>query len=262
MIYIVGGNGFVGSAVVRQCKQRKLTYRIVTRDNFEQFAGSSCAVLINANGNSKKFMADREPLWEFDASVRSVCQYLTQIQAEKYIQLSSCDVYPDCSHPEQTKEDQPIAVDRQCTYGFHKYLAELCVQHYAKKWLILRMGGFVGPGLKKNAVYDILHGGPLWLEEGSELQFISTDAAAGIILDLALSEHTHEILNLCGDGTIKIRDIMQAFKCSVAQKPDTPRVRYEVNIDRLRQICTVEKTQDAVFSFLDRVAALRDQDND
>ena len=261
MIYIIGGNGFVGSAIVRQCQKRELGYRVLTRENFDQFAGSSCAILINANGNSKKYMAERKPLWEFDASVRTVFQYLTQIQTEKYIQLSSCDVYPDCSHPEQTKENQPVAVDRQSAYGFHKYLAELCVQHYAKKWLIFRMGGFVGPGLKKNAVYDILHGGPLWLEKESELQFISTDAAAGIILDLALSEHTNEILNLCGDGTIKIHDILQASGCRVAEKPDVPKVRYEVNIDRLRQICTVEKTKDAVFSFLHGVAALPDRDN-
>lgn len=127
MILIVGGNGFVGSAVARQCKKRELEYRIVTRENMKQFIGSSCSILINANGNSKKYMADREPLWEFDASVRSVYQYLTQIHAQKYIQLSSCDVYPDCSKPHLTKEEQLIAVERQSAYGFHKYLAELCV---------------------------------------------------------------------------------------------------------------------------------------
>lgn len=251
MIFIIGGNGFVGSAVVRQCDKRKLEYRIVTRENFEQFTGTSCSILINANGNSKKYMADREPLWEFDASVRSVYQYVTQIHAEKYIQLSSCDVYPDCSQPGQTAEDHLPAVDRQSAYGFHKYLAELCVQHVAKKWLIFRMGGLVGPGLKKNAIYDILHGGPLWLDEGSELQFISTDAAADVILDLALSEHTNQIFNLCGDGTVKIHEIVKACGCQVAVMPDAPKVRYEATIDKLKQIHDLEKTQDAVFSFLD-----------
>lgn len=252
MIYIVGGNGFVGSAFVRQCRQRGLEYRIVTRSKFEEVRGSSCELLINANGNSKKYMADREPLWEFDASVRSVHQYLTEVHAGKYIQLSSCDVYPDCSKPDVSREHLPVDVARQSAYGFHKYLAELCVQHFAESWLIFRMGGFVGPGLKKNAVYDILHGGPLWLDEESELQFISTDAAANIILDLALSERTNEIFNLCGDGTVRLRDIVKVCGCSIEKKQDAPKVRYEVAIDKLRSVHPVEKSTEAVYAFVER----------
>ena len=72
MIYIIGGKGFVGSAIVRACQRRGLEYQILTRDMMEQFIGTSCELLVNANGNAKKYMAEREPLWEFDASVRSV----------------------------------------------------------------------------------------------------------------------------------------------------------------------------------------------
>ncbi len=252
MIYIIGGNGFVGSGMVRQCERRGLSCQVITRSNFDQFCGTSCELLINANGNSKKYMADREPLWEFDASVRSVHQYLTQIHAEKYIQLSSCDVYPDCSNPNATAETIPIDVSRQSAYGFHKYLAELCVQHFAKKWLIFRMGGFVGQGLKKNAVFDILHGGTLWLDEESELQFLSTDTAAEIILDLAFSEHTNEVFNLCGDGTVALKEIIKVSGSKACSQPNAPRVRYEANIDKLKEIHSVETSRTAVFSFVEK----------
>ena len=38
--------------------------------------------------------------------------------------------------PETTREDDPIDVTRQSKYGFHKYLAEQCVRHAAKRHLV------------------------------------------------------------------------------------------------------------------------------
>lgn len=252
MIYIVGGNGFVGSAIVRQCISRKLEYTIVTRENAQQLYGTHCELLINANGNSKKYMAEREPLWEFDASVRSVHEYLVNIHADKYVQLSSCDVYPNCADYDGTSEQQVIDIAQQSAYGFHKYMAELCVRHYAANWLIFRMGGFVGPGLKKNAIYDILHNDPLWLAADSQLQFISTDAAAKIILDLAFSGHCNEIYNLCGDGTVCLQDIMNQVGYTGEKRSESKTVKYEVNVNKLKQLVPLQKSSEAVFGYVDR----------
>lgn len=250
MIYIVGGNGFVGSAIVRECQKRGEAFRILGRDTIDEFTGTSCDLLINANGNSKKFMADREPLWEFDASVRSVRASLSNIRAKRYIHLSSCDVYPDCTSPSVTLESQPIDVTKQSTYGFHKFLAEQCVMHSAQDWLIFRMGGFVGPGLKKNAIYDILHGGPLWLSPESTLQFIHVDVAAGIILDLAHTTRSCEIFNLCGTGVISLYEVIDAVGGTVECKENSPRVRYEVNTEKLRSLVHVPTTKDAVLNYV------------
>lgn len=250
MIYIIGGKGFIGSAIVRACCRRAIEHRILAHDTIDQFTGSSCDILINANGNSKKYMADREPLWEFDASVRSVRASLANIHAARYIHLSSCDVYPDCSSPGSTREDQILDVTKQSAYGFHKYLAEQCVMRYAPQWLIFRMGGFVGPGLKKNAVYDILHGGPLWLNPRSELQFIHVDTAADIILELARSEQNHEIFNLCGAGTIALSEVLEAAGSGVVCEPGSPVVRYEVSIEKLSQIWNIPQSKQTVLEFV------------
>lgn len=99
MIFILGGRGFVGSAFVRYCQQNRLEHTVIDRANYAEFIGHSCDVLINANGNSKKFLAHQQPLQDFDASVRSVRASLIDFHAALYIYLSSCDVYPDCSSP-------------------------------------------------------------------------------------------------------------------------------------------------------------------
>lgn len=250
MIYVIGGNGFVGSAIARACQRREMEYQILAHDTIERFTGSSCDLLINANGNSKKYMAERDPLWEFDASVRSVRASLSNIRASRYIHLSSCDVYPDCTSPDNTHEEQIIDVAKQSAYGFHKYLAEQCVMRYAPQWLIFRMGGFVGPGLKKNAIYDILHGDPLRLDPRSELQFIHVDTAADIILDLALSKRSHEIFNLCGIGVISISEAMAAAGCSILCEPNSPVVRYEVSTEKLSEIVELPETRRTVLEFV------------
>jgi nucleoside-diphosphate-sugar epimerase len=248
-ILILGGGGFVGSGIARQCAARGHDYSVITRANYEQTRGSRCRIFINANGNSRKPLAKQDPVGEFDASVRSVRASLDDFQYDFYVHLSSCDVYPDCSAPEVTREDQPLDPASQSPYGFHKYLAEQCVRHAAPRHLILRLGGFVGPGLKKNAIFDILNGGPLWLDPESELQFMNTDACGGLVLDMA--EKQTGTYNLCGRGVVRLRDVMEAAGSpDIRVNPGSPRVRYEVSVEKVSRVIDVPETRDAVFAFV------------
>src|SRR5215831_9931322 len=122
VIYILGGAGFVGSAYARLLSGLGEPFTIITRANYAALRGSACSVLVNANGNSKKFMATRDPLWDFDASVRSVAASLEDFKAARYVFLSSGDVYPDPSHADVTREDDVIDLSRVSRYGLHKYL--------------------------------------------------------------------------------------------------------------------------------------------
>lgn len=250
MILILGGSGFVGSAFARWCERAGADYRIVTRENYPQYVGIPCDILINANGNSRKPLAASQPLVEFDASVRSVRQSLVDFKAATYVHLSSCDVYPDCSSPDATQESQVPFVDEQSPYGFHKYLAEQCVRHGTRQWLIFRSGGFVGPGLKKNAIFDILHGTSLWLDPSSELQYLSTDAAADLAMELVSRGISREVFNLCGDGTIRLQEIIDLTGSSVQSVPGSPRVHYHVSIGKLQRYMPVPATRDEVRNFL------------
>lgn len=239
MILLIGGHGFVGSAFARLFATRSLPFKIVTRDNADELAGSECDVLLNANGNSRKFMADREPLWEFDASVRSVAETIARFKPRLYVHLSTGDVYPDQSSPEITQEDQQIDVSRLSRYGLHKYLAEQLVQNTQDNWLIFRMGGFVGPGLKKNAIFDMLTNAPLWLAPESELQFISTDRSAEIVWSIAQSQTRNEIINLGAKGVVQIGDLYRELGSRSDLQQDAKKVRFELNLDKLARLSPV-----------------------
>ena len=212
--------------------------------------GGASSIVVNANGNSRKPLAKLEPLVDFDASVRSVRASLEDFPADLYVFLSSCDVYPDCSSPLTTDETMPLPVGAQSPYGFHKYLAEECVRHRARKWLVVRCGGFVGRGLKKNAVFDVLHGGPLWLDPASELQFVDTAAAAAIVMELADRGISNETVNLAGQGVIAISEVVDMARAQVRVQDASPVVRYDVSVAKLARWVDVPRTRDAVRRFV------------
>jgi len=252
MIFVIGGRGFVGSAFGRLLTLQGRPWEAITRENYRQFVGQSCELLVNADGNSRKYLATETPLADFDASVGSVRATLEDFRPAAYVLLSSCDVYPDCSSPDTTAEDRPLEVASQSRYGFHKYLAELCVRHGARRWLVARLGGMVGPGLRKNPVHDILAGAPLWLHPDSELQFMHTGDVASIVLQLADGGYWGEVFNVCGRGLVSLREIMATTGASeLAVRDGAPRARYDVSIDKLSRLVEVPATRETVARFVE-----------
>lgn len=253
MIYIVGGNGFVGAAFVRLLKKLGVSFANITRENYRDFVGTECSVLINANGNSMKYVAERDALKDFDLSVRSVVKGLRDITAQKYVFLSSGDVYPDPSGPSSSSESSAICVDRISRYGAHKYLAEQVVRHAASDWLIFRMSGFCGPGLRKNAIFDMLAGDVVRLGRDSELQYISTDRAADLMWRVVTSGLSCEIVNIGASGTIALRDIHSYIGSASAFAEHAPTLRYELDTAKLARLTgeTLPDTRSEVHAFLD-----------
>jgi nucleoside-diphosphate-sugar epimerase len=167
-----------------------------------------------------------------------------------YVYLSSGDVYPDCSTPRATREESNLVGTAVSDYGFHKRLAEQCVSHGAHEWLIVRCGGFVGPGLRKNAIYDILHGGPLWLDPASELQFLHTLDHARLVFTLAQSAPRNQVYNLSGQGVICLEDVIQAAGEHVAVERGSLRLRYELSLEKASQWVRIPQTRETVLPFV------------
>ena len=236
IIYVLGGNGFVGSGVVRALERQRRDIIVITRDNYESLKGTRCDLFINANGNSKKFMANREPLWEFDASVRSIAATLSDFEIDRYIHLSTGDVYPKQDSPDITKENQVLDPSQMSRYGLHKYLGELLVRGVHSNWVIFRMGGFIGPNLKKNAIFDMLNDAPVWLARDSELQFISTDKAGDIICDIAFKDVRNEIVNLGAKGVVSIDSLYRKIGSASEVKEDANHVRFEICTEKLESL--------------------------
>jgi nucleoside-diphosphate-sugar epimerase len=256
-IGIIGGNGFVGSGI-RRVFERKHSCTVISRSNYEDAKSIRFDIIINANGNSKKFLAAEEPKEEFAASVGSVQQSLIDFPTGLYVLCSSVDVYPDCSSPASTREDTPINIARLSFYGFHKYLAEQCVRRYAPKWLILRFGGFVGPGLKKNPIYDMLHNAPLRVSVDSAYQYLPTDNAGEATVALITAGVRNEIFNVCGSGVmslLEIADCIPSYKIHYTGNVPARTERYEIAIDKISAYCKMPATKDAVAAYLRSVSA-------
>jgi nucleoside-diphosphate-sugar epimerase len=257
MIFVIGGNGFVGSGFARHLQSQGIAVTVVDRTNYDQLIGAECDILINANGNSKKFLAKDDPKEEFQASVASVRNSLVDFKFKKYVFLSTSDVYPDCSKPELTREDISLNVAEQSPYGFHKHLAELCVQHAAKDWLIIRQGGFVGQGIKKNAVFDVLHGEKLWVHPDSRFQYINTEDSARLVIQLIGKNISNEIFNLTATGTVSVREIMQLADKVIPHDTNDQPLCYEISTEKVQRYVALPTTLYTLRTFFQDAREIR-----
>lgn len=261
MIFLLGGNGFVGSGFARELERAGTPYKIITRTNYDELVGETCDVFINANGNSSKLLGRTDPKAEFRASVLSVRDTLADFKFGKYVFLSTSDVYPNPSSPESTDESCEIEVAAQSTYGFHKYLAEQCVRHSAPEWLIIRQGGFVGPGLKKNAVFDVLHGDKVWVHPDSRFQYIHTDDSARACLALIEQGASGDVFNLSARGTISVRELMELSGRTVPAPDDAVAASFEISTAKAESQIRLPSTQDCVRRFLVEEERFAEQDD-
>jgi nucleoside-diphosphate-sugar epimerase len=253
-VTVIGANGLVGSAFVRRLQNHPgVDLVCVTRQNFDSLPAAHSDVVIEAACNSKKFLADADPVSEFAASVTHRLKSLQKFSADLHVHISSVDVYSDLTSPATTREDSAIDLKKTSHYGFHKLLAEELVRHYAPRWLILRLAGMVGPGLRKNPVFDILHGLPLRVHPDSRFQFMPTDDVARLGWDLAEKNLTGEIFNICGAETIAMKEIAQLAgrEMNLSELPPNAQPRIvEASNEKIRKLLSLPKTADAVRDFI------------
>ena len=253
-VALIGANGFVGSAFARLLAgQAKVELLAVTRQNYESLVGTACDLVIEAACNARKFLADENPRADFEASVAHRLRTLFDFPAPRHLHLSSVDVYHDLTSPASTGEETAIDPAKTSTYGFHKLLAEQLVQHHAREWLIIRLAGMVGPGLKKNPVFDILERRPLRIHPDSQYQFMHTDAVAGIVWNLWQQGHRNQPINVCGRGLISPREIARIANLplpELALPPGaTPRVVH-ANVDRAASMLPLPDSTSTIAGFV------------
>lgn len=253
-VILIGSRGFVGSAFARFFRGRQDVELIeVTRENYAELAHTESDVVIEASCNSVKFLAEEDPLREFALSVTHRLQTLLDFPASLHVHLSSVDVYSRLDSPATTREDSPIDLARTSHYGLHKLLAEHLVQHYAPRWLIVRLAGMVGPGLRKNPVFDILTGQPLRIHPDSRYQFLHTDDVARLVWNLVEHGVSHEVFNICGDGLITPREIAalagRHLDLRLLPLDAKPRI-VEASIEKIRRFAPIPQTRETVSTFV------------
>ena len=253
---VIGAKGFVGSAVAREARRRFDRVAEVDLDNYAAMAGTRGDVVVFAGGNARKYLDERDPKEGFDLSVRAVQRALLDFPCGFFLHLSSGAVYPEEGNPEKNGEETELRPEGMGRYGFHKWLAEQVVRQYAGRFLILRMGGFVGPGLKKNAVHDLLSGGRLFVHPESAFQLMDTRDLAKAAFDLRERGAEGRVLNVSARGTATVRELAAMAGRELGEECEgLPKVRAELNLREAGRLVALPETKASAERFIAAVRA-------
>ncbi|MGZ9190327.1 MAG: pyridine nucleotide transhydrogenase [Nitrospira sp.] len=146
---LIGYSGFVGTTLLKQTSFDSL-YRSTT---IAKIIGQSFDTVVCAAAPAQKWIANREP--EADrATINGLIEHLKSLTCQMFILISTVDVY---NSPNGVDEDTPVGEAGLHAYGLHRRLLEKFVAGHFPNHLIIRLPGLVGPGLRKNVIFDLLN---------------------------------------------------------------------------------------------------------
>lgn len=146
---LIGWSGFVGSTLLKQASFNS-RYRST---NIHEIDGKSFNTVVCAGAPAQKWIANREP--EADrAKIDGLIAHLKAMRCETFILISTVDVFTNA-----LGVDENTGVDETHlhAYGRHRRLLEKTVESLFANHLIIRLPGLVGPGLRKNVIFDFLN---------------------------------------------------------------------------------------------------------
>ncbi|ABM02311.1 hypothetical protein Ping_0453 [Psychromonas ingrahamii 37] len=146
---LIGYSGFVGSILLKQSDFKSL-YRST---NISEIKNKTFDTVVCAAAPAVKWLANKEPEQD-KQSINSLIAHLSTIKCKTFILISTVDVFKDSS---EVVESTPVNIAGLHPYGLHRYQLEEFVKKNFPHHLIVRLPGLVGPGLKKNVIYDFLN---------------------------------------------------------------------------------------------------------
>ncbi len=248
---ILGGRGMLGSDLAYFLKDY-YEISVIDVDNYEKEKGSSYDIFINADGNSKRFWANANPLEDFKTSTISVYNSLFDFSFNKYVYVSSVDVYPDYSDPQKTYEDIAIDSSKLSSYGLHKYLSEQIVKKYSTDYIIMRSALILGQILKKGPFYDILCNKPLFITLDSKIQVIPTYEFANILRECLERGVSKEIFNIGGKGYYDFQNAERDFGRHPQIFPEAQKQHYEVSVSKINSIYQLKSSEEYVKAYIEQ----------
>ena len=181
---LIGHTGFVGGNLAAQHPFNTW----YNSKNIEAVRGHRFELLVVSGMPAAKWIANRDP--DADKAVLDrLWGCLRTVHADTVVVMSTVDVYPS---PIEVDEDTLIDSMFQQPYGKHRLELERLAADHFPRVLSVRLPGLFGPGLKKNAVYDLLHDNEVHkIPAGGVFQFynlarlwadVRTALAAGLTL--------------------------------------------------------------------------------
>lgn len=143
---LIGYTGFVGATLLRQTRFDEL-YRST---NIADIDGRQFDTVVCAGAPGQKWLANREPEADL-ASIEALIGHLRTISCRRFVLISTVDVFVQ---PRAVDEGSEVDETTLQPYGLHRRLLERFVARHFPDSLVVRLPGLVGPGLRKNVIFD------------------------------------------------------------------------------------------------------------
>lgn len=144
---IIGHSGFVGGLLSRRMHFTQ-SYR---RSDIDLISGQSFDLIVCAGMPAAKWVANREP--EVDTlNTDRLINALESVRAGAFVLISTIDIYQNDEICTETTIPRPEHI-----YGSNRLRLERFVKTTFPVHHILRLPALFGEGLKKNALYDLIH---------------------------------------------------------------------------------------------------------
>lgn len=154
---LIGYTGFVGTTLLKQH-----TFEHCFRStNINEIDGKEFDLVACAAAPAQKWIANREPEADLQ-KIEGLIARLKTIRCKTFVLISTVDVFKS---PIGVNEDTPVEEDGLHPYGLHRRLLEKFVEKQFTSHLIVRLPGLVGPGLRKNVIFDFLNNNNLHVIE-------------------------------------------------------------------------------------------------
>ena len=234
-ILVIGGTRFFGIPMVKALIKKSHDITIATRGNLQlDFYDNTSHVTLDRTDETsiKKAIGGQH----FDViidkiaySSNDVKNLLEHVTCDKYIQMSTCSVYPKCH--ENITEDEfdttsyPLRwIDRISDYQETKRQAERAVLEYldSDRYSFVRYPVVMGEndytGRLKFYVDHIKEQKPMFIDDiDKNLSFINEDEAGLFIAHLA-DHFISGPVNGCSRGSVTIKDIISYVEKKTGQK--------------------------------------------
>lgn len=147
---LIGASGFVGSTLL---KVASFDARYRSTD-IETIAGREFDMVVCAGAPAQKWIANRDP--EADrAGIDRLIGHLGSMRCKTFVLVSTVDVF---GAPIGVDESTPVDTVGLQAYGSNRRRLEQFVEQRFERRLVVRLPGLVGPGLRKNILFDLHNG--------------------------------------------------------------------------------------------------------
>jgi hypothetical protein len=168
---LIGSTGFVGQTL---SAQRGFGAGFHSTD-IDHIEGRRFDRIVCAGVSAVKWWANANPEADQEGIERLI-RHLEWVEADRFVLISTVDVY---GTPVGVDEDDAVPAPGLHPYGLHRARLEDWVRRRFPVHHVIRLPALFGAGLKKNAIFDLLHDNRLeHVDPASRFQWYPLDRLA------------------------------------------------------------------------------------